>query len=164
MGRYTTESCPHCNAVIRGWHSNQGTLKIACPFIRCPNCGAILTEDNKIEYVMFEAWDYIKWFSPTFIGGIFLSAVAAAAVATLVGPRLLPSPREGSLIGSPLFFACWATIYILFIALSFRKFMKEKRESLERTRDPRYLETLLQAGLLTPDQHKRAREYYASGK
>ena len=133
MGRYVKESCPKCNKVLSGWHRDAGLLEIGEPLFKCPYCNAIIIKKNRAEFIMFNPWLYFRYF----IWPILSSLIISYVIGLLLGYVFFS--KSSYVIYSIIF---GIIIFSLFMLQMIKNFKREKKESLERTKDINYLTAL----------------------
>lgn len=156
MGRYVKETCPNCKNVISGWHNDPGNLKIGDPLLRCSKCGTTLVRRNIAEYVMFNGIYYFRYFIWTILGDALLSFFVGAIIATLASKIFNVDNNLFAIIACIVGLA----LFVFLILKTIKVFKQEKIESLERTRDKKYLKELYNAELINEKKYKEMVEYY----
>lgn len=158
MGTYVKKSCSKCGFSIQPYtrDTRYDKLKIQNPFSKCPKCGTTLIDKHCKEIVMFKDLDYVIYFGYRLLwDATLLSFLGAFVIIMLI--NVLFKKDFGNLT---VFIITMIPFYVLFFLKFKKEFMEEKEESLKRTRNSKYLKSLLDSNLITKEKYDKFIETY----
>ena len=146
MGRYIQRSCGNCGHIIQHFRRDSNLLEIAKPYVICPKCNSIVIISNKKEFIMFNNFDYIRYFLWRILGAI-LEALLIGTMLTGIIYSIFKKINDVilTIIFIVLILSCLG--YFLYLMIDIYK--KEKKKSINRTNNKKYLNLLKKYKLVT---------------
>jgi len=139
MAVYVTKRCGNCGTITQPRHRDDEGFKIGNPISRCYNCGTILIDTSKKEFIMFKPIDYVKYFIWKILVGWLIGFLVGGLTMLLIDNVTL------------LWIIC-IIIMILWFMLALKQFNEEKLDSIKRTKKYEYLNELYLTKCITKKQ------------
>lgn len=135
---YSTSKCPTCGQVLK--RQTNPVHKIGSPFRRCPHCGNTYLDSYEEEWITKSPARRIFYFIQD---GVWARALAIPFLIVALVLAVFD-------LSSDVFFPIWLVFALAWLIggyFAHKKLEKKDIEaSLERTKDPEYLELLKKAG------------------
>ena len=148
---YQTKTCTKCGYKIQNRQVRDEKIQIDSPFIKCVNCGSILIDSSKKEYIMGNKLYYIWYLVSNTLGygamfGLLLYGIFMAVfeLEDVIWPMFLMFGLSSALV----------------FAFLYNDFCEKKESSIERTKDLKYLKLLLDYNLISRIQYEDFIEEY----
>lgn len=135
---YSTSKCPSCGRIIRTQTNPVKVIDI--PFERCRYCGSIYLNSYKEEWITKSPFRRFFFFLPQ---GVWARAIGIPMLILLI-------PLAAFDLNEDILLVLWPILSLAWLICGY--FLHKKvaqdaiAESLERTKDPKYLNLLKQAG------------------
>ncbi len=131
--RLVTKWCPNCNYTLQKKQndSTSGSIQIGIPYIKCPNCGAVLIKPNVKEVNMLTKYDYFKIIIRGIFSILLLVLISNIFIFGILG--LITNSFNYSVI-----IVIEIILLLLFSRRFYNTFKKELNMSAERLKDQKY--------------------------
>ncbi len=165
--RYITSKCPNCGYTLRFMDREKASDMelFGQPFTICPSCRNILKNGHK-EFIMMSSFDRIKYHIPSIIWAVIIGAIVGILVVEGVGSLFLGGKTLSEDETRTIMIIGMIVGVIIFELLFFWRcevnFKKQKEQSIERTRDKEYLDTLLGIGLISKERYDAFIQQYGT--
>lgn len=139
------KKCGKCGYVIENWHNYSG-FGIGKPFTQCPRCREVQRDGQYKEWIMFNEFDYIRYFWPI-LGVPFIAFMIVAIIIYMPAAFLRIEVNEVII---------YILTFILSILLLFRWIKEAKNEinaSIERIKYIEYLDNLYLLGFISKKKY-----------